>query len=401
MSKPPERTHPLARAPLVDRANRFLAKAWDKGWLPPPSLDPDDLWRSAAKGCGEKAALAERSGRSAEDIADFRQRLEVLTRAIETEADLNPLGRAMAWGQLVRVIRNRLRFGMLWAERPDMPRTTIAPPIIVLGHMRSGTTRIHKLFAADPTHSATRYCDAAHPVPSQPDLRMAKTAIDLALMRRVNPWLDTIHPMAAGEVEEELSLIANALNHSIYESQWRVPGFTAFAEASDPAPVYREFDRMLRTDAAHRGIAELPRVLKVPAFTEDAATLLAQFPDARVVLSERDLEQVGRSAVSLVANQMTIQSDSADLEWIETEWRRKIALREKRMAAALANWSGPVARLDFDELNADWESAIAKAYAALDLILTPDARTAMHRAMQASARTDHARHAKQLERFDT
>ena len=274
MASLPERTHPLARAPIVDRSNGWLEQAWNKGWLPSPSLDPHDLWAAAAKGLGERALEAEIAGRNPDDVADFRLRLEKLTEAITAEADLNPLGRAMAWGQIVRVIRNRLRFGALWSDRPELLATRLAPPIIVIGHMRSGTTRIHKLLAADPAHSATRYCDASHPVPSFPDIRRIKGAIDLMMMRRINPWIDVIHPMASGEVEEELGWIAAALNHSIYESQWRIPSYSAFSEARDPAPIYREFARMLKSDAAHRGLADKPRVLKVPAFSEDLATLL-------------------------------------------------------------------------------------------------------------------------------
>ena len=395
----PERSHPLARAPIVDKANGWLQQAWEKGWLPSPSLDPAALWAAAAKGLGDHAEGAEMAGRSPADVADFRLRLERLTAAVSTEADLNPIGRAMAWGQLVRVIRNRLRFGALWIDRPELLAINIAPPIIVIGHMRSGTTRIHKLLAADPAHSATRYCDASHPVPSFPDMRRLKGAIDLMMMRRINPWIDVIHPMASGEVEEELGWIAAALNHSIYESQWRIPSYSAFSETRDPASVYLEFARMLKTDAAHRGLADKPRVLKVPAFSEDLAAILTVFPDARLVIAQRNHDCVLRSAVSLVANQMAIQCDSCDLAWIEAEWRRKLALREARMAAALADWSGPTVRLHFDALNADWEGEIARTYAELGIDLTPAALAAMHREMAGSEGGHHEAHSAQLAHF--
>lgn len=395
----PERSHPLARAPIVDKSNGWLKQAWSKGWLPPPSLDAEELWHSAAKTFGERAHDAEIAGRSPQDVADFRLRLEKLVDAIETEADLNPLGRAMAWGQLTRVIKNRLRYGAVWADKPHLLATKIAPPIIVIGHMRSGTTRIHKLLAADPAHSATRYCDAAHPVPGFPDMRRLKGAIDLMMMRRINPWIDVIHPMASGEVEEELGWIAAALNHSIYESQWRIPSYSAFSEARDPAPVYCEFSRMLRSDAAHRGLADRPRVLKVPAFSEDLATLLAMYPDARLVLASREHSAVLRSAVSLVANQMAIQCDNCNLDWIEAEWTRKLALREARMAAALKDWNGPTARLDFEALNADWEREIKRTYSELGIEFTPQASKAMHLEMADSESGQHRAHSAQLARF--
>lgn len=396
---PPVRDHPLARGKLAQRTSDFLGKAWDRGWLPPPDLDADALWTFAARSHGARAQAAEHGGRSAEDASDFRERLARMIAAVNTEADLNPLGKVMAWGQLSRVVKNRLAFGALWQDRPEQLETRLAPPIIVIGHMRSGTTRIHKLLAADPAHSHTRYCDAYHPVPSRWGMNRIASAVELAMLGMLNPWMQSIHPMAPTEVEEELAWISAALHHSIYESQWHIPAYSAWSEARDAAPVYREFKRILQTDAAHRGIADKPRVLKVPAFAEDLATILSLFPGARLVLAHRDHAAVLKSAVSLAANQMAVQSDSCDLARIEARWRHKIALREDRVAAALKDWQGPVARASFDDLNTDWESAITRVYAELGLALTPQALGAMKRMMTASEGGHHHSHREQLARF--
>ncbi len=400
LKRPPSRPHPLARSARVDQANRFFAKAWDKGWLPPPRLDAQSLWARAAKALGADAQAAERSGRSAEDAADFRERLDRLTNAVREEANLNPLGQVMAHGQLERVIRNRLRLGQAWLERPELARAPVAAPIIVIGHMRSGTTRIHTLLAADPAHAHTRYCDAFHPVPVQGlDLRRAKAALEIGFLAALNPWLQSIHPVASGAVEEELGWLAGALQASIYESQWRIPGYTAWNEARAAGPVYREFARVLRTDAATRANAHKPRVLKVPVFSENLTELFAQFPDARLIVAQRCAEAVHRSAVSLVANQMAVQSDTCDLAAIEAEWRRKIDLREQRREAALRDWTGPITRLSFEELNANWKAAIARAYHELDLELTPQALAAMRRTAARGEKGAHRAHAEQLSVF--
>lgn len=396
---PPPRDHPLARGPLADKANDFLGKAWERGWLPPPALDADALWALAAKPHGARSEAAEHGGRSPEDVTDFRERLSRLIASIKAEADLNPLGRAMAWGQLSRMVKNRLAFGALWHERPALLETALAAPIIVIGHMRSGTTRIHTLLAADPAHSHTRYCDAYHPVPAPLGLSRVKAGLELAMLGLLNPWMQSIHPMAPAAVEEELAWLSAALHHSIYESQWHIPAYSAWSEGRDPAPIYREFRRILQTDAAHRGLADRPRALKVPAFAEDLATLLAQFPEARLVLATREHGAVLKSAISLAANQMAVQSDTCSLEAIDARWRHKIALREERMANALAGWTGPVARADFVALNHDWQAAITRVYADLGLALTPQALAAMHKVMAASLDGHHRDHAAQLARF--
>lgn len=397
----PVRDHLLARGPMAERANAFLGKAWERGWLPPPDLDADALWALAAKPYGSRGGAVEHGGRSEEDVADFRERLARMIAAIEAAADLNPLGRTMAWGQLSRVVKNRLAFGALWLERPELLETPLASPIIVIGHMRSGTTRVHTLLAADPAHSHTRYCDAYHPVPARFGVNRMKAAMELTMLGLLNPWMQSIHPMAPAAVEEELAWISAALHHSIYESQWHIPAYSDWSESRGPLPIYREFHRILQTDAAHRGVADKPRVLKVPAFAEDLATLLTLFPDARLVIAEREHEAVLRSAVSLAANQMAMQSDSCCLEAIAARWQHKIALREARMAEVLSGWERPVARLTFDALNTDWEAAIARAYADLGLNLSPGALAAMRRVMAQSEGGHHHAHAEQLARFSS
>src|SRR5687767_3140021 len=111
MAAPP-RPHPLARPSLIDRLNSWLEAAWRQGLAQRPSLDPQALW-ARARHAGNEAG-----GRNGEDVADFRARLERLCAALQEEARLNALGLTMAHGQLVRVIRQRLRLGALWRQRP-------------------------------------------------------------------------------------------------------------------------------------------------------------------------------------------------------------------------------------------------------------------------------------------
>jgi len=394
---PPERPHPLARTPLIGKACSALENAWSKG-VPPPLTDPDELWQRACKGMSPSG---ETFGRSEEDVADFKARLRALTDALRSEARLNALGKTMAHGQVVRVIKQRFGLGQLWSKNPELLETKLAPPIIVVGQMRSGTTRIHRLLAADPDHSATRFCDSWNPVPRKIDLRPLWGGMMLAMARKLDPWIDALHPMGSRRAEEELGWLASALGHSTYDTQWRVPSFARFCEERDAGALYREFARILKTDAAHHGNADKPRVLKVPQFAEELPALLTQFPDARVVVANRHDEEVLRSTVSLVANQMTIQSDSVDLAWVEAEWRRKLEMRHSRVRSALAEFNGPVAHVHFDELDKDWEGEIKRVYSGLGIALSDEAMSAMRKERAASEGGAHIRHAAQLSNFTT
>ncbi|MGX7952151.1 sulfotransferase family protein [Tsuneonella sp. HG249] len=389
-----ERPHPLAVSRAAKLADRAVAAIWRKGAMSKPPLEPDYLWRIGSRGYTQ---ADEHGGRRDEDVADFRERLDRLCQSLQRESQLNALGHTMAYGQLTSAIRKRHALGRLWRERPEVATAPIAPPIVVLGQMRAGTTRIHRLLAADPAHVGTRFCNSVDPVPRRPDHRPFKSALGLAIARRINPWLDTLHPFGATRVDEEIGWLSAALSPCAYEAQWHIPTFVAWSEARDPSPIYREFVRILRTDAAAMKNEELSRVLKCPQFAEDSPALLSAFPDARFVEAHRASDEVLESAVSLVASQSAFQSDHADLANIRSEWMRKLGLRAQRMDAARPRTSPVVVK--FDALNADWRGAIAQLYRSLGLFLSDAARVAMEREQRYSARSPHLSHGAALKRF--
>ena len=294
----PPRPHPLCVSRTATLANRAIAGMWERGLTVQPPLDPDFLW---AKGSEGFAPDDEISIRPPEDVADFRARLEALCRSLREEAQLNALGHTMSYGQIVAAIEKRHALGRLWRERPDLAETPITPPIAVVGQMRAGTTRVHRLLAADPRHAGTRFCNAVDPVPPAGnvfDWRPLKLRAGLAIARLVNPWLDSQHPFGPTRADEELGWLTTALDVCAFEAQWRIPGYVAFSEARDAAPLYREFARILRTDAAMMGNADRPRVLKCPKFAEDIPALLAELPGTRLVVTRREPDDVLASSVS-------------------------------------------------------------------------------------------------------
>lgn len=379
----PPRLHPLAVSRTARLANRAIEWIWQNGLDEKPRLEPDYLWRIGSRGFGPED---EAGGRQPEDIADFRERLDRLCASLQEEARLNALGHTLAYGQLTAAIRKRHALGRLWRKRPELARTPIAPPIVVVGQMRSGTTRLHRLLAADPAHAGTRFCDAFDPLPNRPDWRPLKAAGALWIARRINPWLDGLHPFGATRPDEEIHWLSAALSPTAYEAQWRIPSYVRWSEARDAAPVYHEFARILRTDAATRGNNDRPRVLKCPQFSEDLSTMLAEFPGARLVLTERDIEAVLASGVSLISSQSAFQSDQRSLAAVETEWKRKLALRAARIEAAAPD--GPP-RVSFQEIGADWRGTIARIYRQLGLELTEAALAAMEAEQGIAARDPH------------
>ncbi|MGI8943501.1 MAG: sulfotransferase, partial [Qipengyuania sp.] len=123
-------------------------------------------------------------------------------------------------------------------------------------------------------------------------------------------------------------------------------------------------------------------------------------PDMRVVAARRADEDVLQSTLSMVASQMAFQSDAVSLEQIESLWRRKLALRNRRMDAALGALAQPCTTVDFEQLNANWRAAMARVYADLGLDLTPGALAAMERERSRAAGDAHHAHRPQIARFE-
>lgn len=363
---------PGSRLPLLERDARLriidaaLDRAWQRGWATRPTLDPDELIRKATR----KTDLP-----MAHDGQGWRERLALLGGDLESVADLTPLGRTIAHGQLVAALCNRIRFQALWQKHPEIAQQPIAAPIIVIGQMRSGTTRMQRLLACDPRLTFTRFFESWNPLPRNAarmwfDDRKLRGRLALLSVRMLDPAFDTIHPTRWNAADEEIGLQSVSIFGSAFEAQWRVPAYTAAVEADDGIEAYAEFRQLLQTVAwLRRDDGTRPWILKVPQFSQDLAAVLHTFPDARVVCLSRDPQQVIASSASLVRNQMAIQSASVDPEWIGREWTRKVALREGRTASARAGSAVPQVDVAYDDVGCDWQGEMARVYRMLGMPL--------------------------------
>ena len=374
-----------SRLPVVDLANRALERAWARGTLTEPPLDPPSL-----------IAKAEHREGYALDPGPWRDALAVLTDDLRAVAALNPLGRAVAHGQLVGILRQRIRAARLWKSQPDILANPIRRPVIILGQMRSGTTLTQRLLACDPRFSFTRLHETLWPLVRNRMGAAALASLVRTGLHLANPQLRSVHPTAATAPEEEFGLHALSLHGAMFEAQWHVPTFARWCEDRDLKPVYREFHQLLQTLRwRRRERPDANQLLKAPQFMQDLDAVLEEFPDARILLLAREPAEVMASSASLVWNQQRIQSNAADPLRIGREWRRKTMLREERAHAVLKRQSSSdMLRIDFADLNADWVHEIRRIYDHFDLPLTPAilarmrgvARSEVHRGHRYSPR---------------
>jgi len=383
-----------ARPRLVGVANFAVGGLNKLSLVPELPLDLNDLCDAARRQTG------------LDDFGDpwFLRPLEVLIEAIREEASLNALGRFAATGQFMKVLRERLWTQHWFDTHEEILAEPLAPPVIVVGPMRSGTTRLHRLLAADERFEHMRFFETVCPVPEpgfRPggrDRRPRQAGRLLSTVHKLNPRTAVIHPTGPFEPEEELGLLVQSAWGMKHEAQWRIPTYGRWAEEEDATPAYSHLSRLLRLVhwARGRNAPRKPWVLKTPQHMLDLPALLRVFPEAKLIFIHRDPAKVVGSSCSLVWNQMTIHSDEADPHWIGEHWLDKTSLQIDRMQAARSRIH-PNQRIDvlYRDMDADWEDVMRRVYRFLDMDIGPALP-----AMQRYVRNAKSQHRWQRHRYD-
>lgn len=362
---------------LLRTINRSLQR------IPPVSLDPSEIERHVLK----------REGVAAIPGTHWRPAFEQLCADLEESAALTPLGRIMANGQMVGLLRARCRLERLLARYPEIHDQPLERPIIIMGPMRSGSTRLQRLLACDRRLGWTRLYETLFPVPGKRGKagRLAAAAGVHATLRALNPEVQRIHPSGPLRPDEEFGFLSFAFHSGQFGVQWNVPRFIGAEQRRDLVPVAQELAILLKANAwARREAARVP-ILKCPAYSGMADALLEVFPDARLICLSRDPLKVVASSASLVFEQRRIHSDAADRRTIGPEWLARTAERERLLAATRSNNPQvPAFDLHYDEITSDWQGAMHRLYRFLKLPLIPEVSGSMARYLgQAKAHRGH------------
>ena len=346
----------------------LLPRAWVTGALPVVDLSEATLDAQARA----QAGLSDFG-----DDASPRAQLRVLLPALRDEAQLNPFGQLIAHGSLLKALKERLWAQALFTRHPEILDRPVAPPVVIVGQMRSGTTRIQRLLACDPRFGTLRLYEAMCPVPwpsslrardaGRVDPRIGYTRSGLRMLNWLNPEIGRIHPTTALAVDEELGLFEHSFTGAQIEAQRRIPSFARYCENHEQTPTYIELRRLLQLASWFRsGDPAMPWLLKTPQHMQDLPALLRVFPGARLIFTQRDPQAVVPSGASLPYHQMVVQSDHVDPHWVGAEWLNKAVFRARTLA--LARRQVPAShQLDvaFDAVDTDWQHEVRRMYALL------------------------------------
>ena len=369
--------------------------------LPEVRLDEDAVLHEAERRAG---------GLSDFGPDDFREPMRRLLAALDTEAGLAPMGRVMQFERIVGLLVNRLRTEAAIAKSPEILDEALAPPIVIVGLARTGTTMLHRMIASDERFHALLWYESRNPAPFPDELRgddgvdprIRDAEAEVQSMLDASPELIAAHPMDARAPDEEIMLVEHAFRSTNPEAFSHIPEFGAWLAEQDPAPGYAYLRRLLQFlqwQKKGRGESAERWILKAPFHLGRIEHLLETFPGARVVLTHRDPVQTIPSLASLIHAVAVIGNEAVDPRAVAQHWSDKMAREVRHCMAVRDAQPGSFLDVRYTELVADPIGQIERIYAFAGMQLTERARAGMKEWAEENARDRRPLHRYTLEQF--
>lgn len=311
--------------------------------------------------------------------AYYREGLERTVDALNTEAELNELGRVMQHATISNALIQRLKIVQTYKQHPEIADEEVMGPVVVLGLPRTGTTALSQLISADPQFRSLRTWESQAPTPppeaatAHSDPRIAQCADGIAMIEQMFPdfrAMSNSEPEAATECQDLMGMSFRTFH---FDGVVRVPGYVEWLLQSD----------MRETYVFHRDVLKLlqwhckPNLwhLRTPVHMFALDAFVEAYPDAKFLWSHRDPAKVLGSVCSLIAYIRSWSSDRRDpaelgaeqLAWWAEGMRRAMEFRRKFGDDRFVDVS-------FAALQTDPISTVADSYERLGLRFTDSAR---------------------------
>jgi hypothetical protein len=317
--------------------------------------------------------------------------LEALVRALNDEGNLNALGESVYADQIVGLLASRLAIEGWYAKHPVIDEQQIVTPLFGIGLPRTGSTALSFLLACDQSRRSLRTWEASSPCPppetatEHTDPRIAQSAVGIEMSHQMFPDFVGMLPSSPTGPSECLHLMALNFHSELFQGMATLPSYTAWLLSCDMEPTYRYHKRVLKL-LQWRCPPERWS-LKTPAHMTTIDGLEAVYPDARFVMTHRDITAVLPSVCAVKEALSTPLTDSFDnlalgrhehMIWLESI-RRLVAFRNDGREDRFADVS-------FSDMQEDPIGAMERLYAQLGDELTADTRDRMAEWWEESAK---------------
>lgn len=251
--------------------------------------------------------------------ADFaprwREGLEVYLASADEDGRLNSLGRRVVIDTAIARLRTGAKLSRHRAEAADSGADEPAPPIVIVGGWRTGSTFLFRLLAGDPRLRAPLPVELTAPfrvaglTGAERDAVLDAASAAHDFLHAITPELQAVHDSGARLPEECVLALGTDLRNWGFTSTTRLESYASWLADQDLAAGYALYRQQLNVldDGSGRRW-----VLKAPAHTAELDTLIDTFPGAVIVHLHRDVVDTVASGTSLFATFRSAYSDDVD-----------------------------------------------------------------------------------------
>jgi hypothetical protein len=252
--------------------------------------------------------------------------LDKLIDSINHEAELHPVGRFITRERLAGLLAIRLRAENWFKKFPEILEQELYPVSLICGLQRTGTTKLHRLLAADPDNRVLAGWEAINPVPLNKDpketvQRMKAARLSEKALRLMAPGFFSIHPVEYEKPEEDILLLDTTFLSTTPEATMHVPSYAAWLEQTDQSCAYQYAVKLLKLLQYQRPAKRW--VLKSPHHMEFLDLAKKHFGRVHFIWTHRNILESLPSFISMVAHSQTIFSDQVSPERVAGHWVKK------------------------------------------------------------------------------
>lgn len=261
-------------------------------------------------------AARQRTGLSDFGADTWQEGLEVLLKSVEQDADLTSMGRDVLADQFVGNLANRLQIESWHGSHPEIAEQPILAPLFGLGLPRTGSTALSFLLALDPARRSLRTWEASHPCPppesatEHTDPRIAEAQAGIDFTHQMFPDFVGMLPSSATGPQECILLMGMDFRSMVFDGMARLPTYDAWLFGVDMEPAYRFHRRVLQL--LQWRCPPTSWWLKTPSHMHAIEELDRIYPDARFVMTHRDITKVIPSVAAVMSALSAPLTESPD-----------------------------------------------------------------------------------------
>ena len=229
-----------------------------------------------------------------------------------------------------------------------------------------------------------------------PRVDAANQAIEM--LESLNPQMKVVHHEDAEGPTECITLLGQDFKSLTWEAMANVPDYAEWLMAADHRSAYAYHRRVLQVlqSGGRRGAW----TLKSPNHAIALPALIAEYPDAKLVLLHRDPTVLSASACSLISTLTGTFSDADHTAYIAEHWTGLLAESINRIDAFRRAHPGhEVLDVQYAELVGDPLGSVERIYAACGRTLDDGARAALTTYVDAHPKGRFGTHGYQLETY--